>query len=127
MNEVIATEKEGPGKRLYRPMRMAEMLAVILPSPWRFTCPDIVKLAEIALSIPLQTVACETGFSVLKLIKTVLRSCMSGTMLDDLMMICIEGPDPDDFLYADAVRIWYKLCHRRLHISNLDKCQPLNV
>jgi len=50
-------------------------------------CPDWVLLATIAITLTVATASPERGFSLLKLIKTRLRSSLSQPMLDALMRI----------------------------------------
>jgi len=64
--------------------------------------PNILKLRMIGFCIPLTTVACETGFSKLKLIKSPLRSRLNEASLDVAMRVSIEGGDFDDVMFEEA-------------------------
>ena len=54
--------------------------------------PNLMKLASIALVIPVTTAAVERSFSDMKLVKTRLRSRMGEDTLDYALRICIEEP-----------------------------------
>ena len=56
-------------------------------------CPNLHKLANICLSLPVSTASVEHSFSQMKLIKSRLRSRLSEISLTQLMKIAIEGPD----------------------------------
>ena len=59
--------------------------------------PNLAKLAAIGLLIPMSTVDCERGFSNLKPVKTDLCNRLSNRILNNLLAISIEGPEPSDF------------------------------
>jgi hypothetical protein len=54
--------------------------------------PNLLKLASIALTLPVQTAICERGFSCQNNIKTAQRNRLSESSLHTLMTISIEGP-----------------------------------
>ena len=72
----------------------------------RLLYPQLCKLAQICLILPLSTVDCERGFSVMKRVKTPLHNRLNTRTLDVLMMICIEGPDFSSFDFKKAVDDW---------------------
>ena len=55
--------------------------------------PNLMKLASVALVIPVTTAAVERSFSDMKLVKTRLRSQMGEDTLDYALRICIEDLD----------------------------------
>ena len=55
--------------------------------------PEIFKLLNILLTLPVGTATVERSFSQMKLIKTRLRSRISDVNLARLMRITIEGPE----------------------------------
>ena len=69
----------------------------------RLLYPQLCKLAQICLILPLSTADCERGFSVMKRVKTPLHNRLNTRTLDALMMICIEGPDFSSFDFQKAV------------------------
>ena len=58
--------------------------------------PEIFKLIDIILAIPVGTATAERSFSEMKLTKTRLRNCLSDANLARLLRISIEGPDLKD-------------------------------
>ena len=56
-------------------------------------CPNLHKLANICLCLPVSTASVERSFSQMKLIKSRLRSRLSEISLTQLMKIAIEGPE----------------------------------
>ena len=64
------------------------------------------KIAKFGLILPVNTAACERGFSQLKLIKTPHRNRLKQSTLDNLMMIATEGPPCREFDYEKAVNHW---------------------
>lgn len=117
--------KESKGKA--KALTMQGLLKPILSSSWRKSCPGIALLAESALVFPPHTVANETGFSKVTLVKTDLRSLLLETGLNDLLMPLIEGPNPCDFDAAACVRRWFPLKERRLPIFDLPACKSLRT
>ena len=59
--------------------------------------PNLTKLAAIGLVLPMSTVDCERGFSVLSRIKTDLRNRISSRILNDLMTKLLRAPHQVNF------------------------------
>ena len=59
----------------------------------RLLYPNLCKLAQICLVLPLSTADCERAFSTMKRVKTPLRNRLNTKTLDSLMRIRIEGAD----------------------------------
>ena len=76
--------------------------------------PNILLLANWALSIPFATADCERDLSRLKLIKTDLRSCLKNETLCNLMTISTDGPPVSEFLFPKALCFWHSQKERRL-------------
>ena len=76
--------------------------------------PDFVIMAKFYLSIPLNSAACERGFSVQNNIKTKSRNRLGGERLDEIMRIRINGPPVSDFRYDEAAAIFRAQRDRRL-------------
>ena len=68
--------------------------------------PELAKLANIGLVIPISTATCERGFSAMKHIKTELRNRLTTKVLDCLMRISIDGPDMANFDFDRAATKW---------------------
>ena len=68
--------------------------------------PNLVKLATIALVLPVTTATVERTFSDMKLIKTRLRSRLGEDTLDYTMRVCMEGPEKLSDEDLDAI-----VCH----------------
>ena len=65
------------------------------------------KLAAIRMSTPLASVACETGFSKVNLIKTKQRNRLGTRLLDELMEISVNGPALADLALTQLLeRSW---------------------
>jgi hypothetical protein len=75
--------------------------------------PEISKLMEIGLCIPVSSVACERGFSLQNRIKTKLRTRLGDSSIDVLMKLA-SGPPRNQFPYHAAVRHWKCEKSRRL-------------
>ena len=78
--------------------------------------PNLCKLAQICLILPVSTADCERAFSTMKRVKTPLRNRLNTKILDALLRIRIEGPDMSDFDFELALNNWAKLRNRRIKI-----------
>ena len=56
------------------------------------------------LTLPMSSVNCERGFSVMKLIKTRLRNSLKQDTLEHVMMIAIEGPEMKKFNFQNCIK-----------------------
>ena len=70
--------------------------------------PQIAKLCEIALCIPVSTAVCKLGFSLQNRLKSKCRSCLGEVRVQNLMKIC-RGPIVTSFPFDAAVRHWYAM------------------
>lgn len=75
--------------------------------------PNMLKLAELALIVPLQTADCERGFSTQNDIKTSDRNRLSADRLNTLMRIAMNKASVADFDYERAVGVWRGAKDRR--------------
>jgi hypothetical protein len=66
----------------------------------------ILPIFDLLLSLPPTSVACETSFSQMKLIKTSRRSRLSGATLNSLMLVKLESPSVEDFDPDKIVDRW---------------------
>lgn len=74
--------------------------------------PEVAKLCEIALCIPVSTAACERGFSLQNWLKDKHRNRLAENSLELLMKI-VKGPPSADFSFKRAVKHWYEAKRRR--------------
>ena len=68
--------------------------------------PVIKSVISRLLCAVLITADCETGFSVMKLLKTALRNRISQQHLNAAMLVKIEGPDDHAFDFEQAKAIF---------------------
>lgn len=102
---IINTEDARREYDLLKPLIMQQnyprdQLAVLWKIIFQFhkdLFPNLIKLATIALTVPVQTAICERGFSVQNNIKTAHRNRLGDLRLRILMTISIEGPPIRDF------------------------------
>lgn len=75
--------------------------------------PNLLKLAAIALVTPTHTSDCERAFSQQNLIKTSHRNRLSESVLDDLLVVQLEGPNPEEVDFSEFIREWRGVKERR--------------
>ena len=75
--------------------------------------PEMMKLLNIMLTIPVGTATVERSFSQMKMIKTRLRNRLSDANLQHLMRVAIEGPDLKEVDFNQILDI-FKLKSRRV-------------
>ncbi len=76
--------------------------------------PEIWKIMNIMMALPIGTASVERSFSQMKLIKTRLRSKLSDLNLEHLMKIAIEGPNLSDVNFMEILHIFKE---KNRHIS----------
>ena len=76
--------------------------------------PDFALLMKFFLTIPLNSVPCERGFSVQNFQKTKLRNRLGDQRLNDIMRVSINGPHFATFDYTDAARNFRLMRDRRM-------------
>ena len=81
--------------------------------PYGEVFPEMFKLCKIALALPVSTAACERSFSVLKLVKTVLRNSMSDERLSNLGVLSIESKRSKAISLDDFVDVFAKRHNNR--------------
>ena len=74
----------------------------------------MLKLVQLALTLPLQTADVERGFSAQNLTKTAHRNRMEGDTLDNLMTVSVEGPAVESYDFNRAVLVWKGRKERRI-------------
>lgn len=79
--------------------------------------PSVIQIAGIILAIPITNAWPERGASCLKSIKTKSRNRLSETMLESILHICINGPEPESEEGRKLVKLsfdtWVKAKNRR--------------
>ncbi|XP_046327844.2 uncharacterized protein LOC124111963 [Haliotis rufescens] len=85
----------------------------ILTSRHPDTFPNLCKIAQVAVLLPLQTATVERGFSVQNLIKRSHRNRLSSQRLDTLMQLAL-GPPVREVSLAPAVTKWRRDKKRKL-------------
>ncbi|XP_077988181.1 zinc finger protein 862-like [Glandiceps talaboti] len=109
-----ATAKELVLSQLYPRDKMA-ILWKLMYTYHRDQFPNLLKLAKIALILPIQTADCERGFSVQNKIKTNIRNRFEPDRLDVLSLISAEGPPIDMFPFEEALKEWKTIPYVRAH------------
>jgi len=80
------------------------------------TCPDkgkwpnLLKLCDLAFSLPFSNGRVEQIFSALKVVKTSRRTNLENDTLNDLLEIYIEGPPLGCFCPDVAIELWWSDC-----------------
>lgn len=82
--------------------------------------PNLLKLASVALVLPVHTADCERGFSGQNRLKTPLRNRMSAEKMDTQMVILLEGPSMETFPFEEAVSSWKQVKQRKLYQQKLN-------
>ena len=76
--------------------------------------PNLLKLAQVALILPVHTAQCERGFSTQNLIKSAHRNRLQEKSLNELMMISLEGPSVREYNPMPALHEWRTKKNRRI-------------
>ena len=66
--------------------------------------PNLVRLLELAILIPISSVPCERGFSTQNRILSRFRTSMSNKTLNDRMMISENGPHINSVDFEEALK-----------------------
>ena len=77
--------------------------------------PEMLKLMNIILALPVGTATVERSFSQMKMIKTRLRNRLNDSNLTRLMRIAIEGPELNSVNFAEILDI-FKQKNRRISL-----------
>ena len=67
--------------------------------------PEMIKLLNIMLTLPVGTVTVERSFSQTKMIKTRLRNRLLDANLQHLIRVAIEGPELKDVDFNEIIEI----------------------
>ena len=77
------------------------------------SCPNVLQLIDLLLSLPASSADCERGFSLTKVIKSDFRSRLRDTTVTNLVKIQLHSPDIEDFDPMPAIHRWKGKCKRR--------------
>ncbi|KAJ8356676.1 hypothetical protein SKAU_G00194700 [Synaphobranchus kaupii] len=101
LKRLVVTEKYPCGKigRLYN------IIADHHPSSF----PNILKLAGIAMALPVHTADVERGFSAQNSLKTTLRNRLGAKRLNTLLTLRLEGPHWSAFPYGRAMELFRRV------------------
>jgi hypothetical protein len=80
-----------------------------MESTYSATFPEIFKLMNIVLVVPVGTASVEHSFSQMKMIKTRLRNRLADVNLARLMRIAIEGPELADVNFNEIISVFNRL------------------
>ena len=75
------------------------------------------KCYHLLMTIPVSVAKDERTFSRLKLVKTPLRSTMSDSRLESLLLMSCEKDITDNIDIEDLAKDWANLKTRRIHVS----------
>ena len=67
---------------------------------------NITIIIDLLLSLPPTSVACETTFSQMKLIKTSRRTRLRPSTLNNLLLVKLESPKIENFEPEDSINKW---------------------
>ena len=70
------------------------------------SCPNVLQLIALLLSLPASSADCERGFSLTKVIKSDFRSRLRDTTVTNLVKIQLHSPDIEDFDPMPAIHRW---------------------
>ncbi len=85
--------------------------------------PNLIKIAEWGLAIPMSTADCERDFSLMKLVKTARRNSLSNKSLEQLMAIKLDAPDIHNFPFDEALAEWQGKVIRRTATASLTETE----
>ena len=119
MGRALCKEKELliTSKKLSKPPSLQDVLLPMqVTEAYKGIFPQIFKLIDIILALPIGTATVERSFSDMKMIKTRLRNRLSDCNLDRLMKIAIEGPAELNSVAFDEILDIFKEKNRRLEL-----------
>jgi len=78
--------------------------------------PNLYKLLQVALTIPVSSASCERSFSVMRRIKTWLRNSMSNDRFSNLSLLHIERDLANNITSEEVLNIFAQKS-RRLNLT----------
>lgn len=82
----------------------------------KFFFPNLYKLLQVALTIPVSSASCERSFSVMRRIKTWLRNSMSNDRFSNLSLLHIERDLANNITSEEVLNIFAQKS-RRLNLT----------
>ena len=73
----------------------------------------VLNFFNLILTIPATSVACEQGFTHMKLVKSQQRSSLKEDIVSDCLMIKLEGDSIKDFNPDASIQYWFDVIARR--------------
>ncbi|KAL7387779.1 hypothetical protein ABVT39_000839, partial [Epinephelus coioides] len=78
----------------------------------RDTCPNVLELIDLILTVPASTADCERGFNIMKVVKSDWRSSLKADTLSDLLLMQLSSPPISEFDPSPAIELWHTDCIR---------------
>ena len=75
-------------------------------------------MIELLFCLPISNAAVERLFSLMKRLKTSIRSSLGQTRLSNIIRIKLHGPSLSEFDPTAAIDRWFKKCTRRMSEQN---------
>lgn len=100
-------------------VRTAQLLRAFLQQPSsQKEFPETCKLMSYALTLPISTVECERGYSLMNLIKTLLRNRLGQERLQDLMRVALVGKGVTDksIDWMAILQFWFAAKARKVNL-----------
>ena len=117
LSEIVDQEKLEEWMRFKFIKFPATSLQIAQRSLWDFyfqyreTFPHLWKLVQILLVLPLNTAACERGFSLMNIVKTDRRNRLSDELLDQLMVVSLlaakKTEQEEAKIVCEAIKLWH--------------------
>ena len=82
-------------------LRSSQFLSILIDE-----FPEVLKLSQIAMLIPVTTADCECGFSHQNRMKVKSRARLSSANVDQLMKVYLNGDGYKSFNYKKALTKW---------------------
>ena len=79
--------------------------------------PNLAKLLNCCVVLPVSSATCERGFSTQNRIKSRLRTTLNNNSINDLMRISEDGSDMDKFDFKRAFKLWKDDKNRKIFNS----------
>ena len=77
----------------------------------------VLNLFDLILSIPATSVACNRGFTHMKLVRSDHRTLLNASTLSNCLILKLVGSSIDDFNPDAAINLWFEKTKRRSGIN----------
>ena len=95
-------------RSLHYPVDQMKELWQLLTTHHSDELPNLIKLAQITLLLPLHTADCERAFSAKNLILTKMRNRLAPEISDKLLRIRIHGKGLKEHDFSKTLVIWHQ-------------------